>query len=128
MRASEKNGLDPHLIAALIWWESGGNPLAYSKDGAVGLMQVMPRDGLAASAQCINGPCFADRPSIKELEVPGFNIDVGTEYLVYRIASAGSLRSGLKGYGPKDIGYTYADIILDLYKKVKQIAFDEVGT
>lgn len=128
MQASEKHNLDPHLLAALIWWESGGNPLAYSTSGAVGLMQVMPRDGLASTAMCKNGPCFADRPTIKELQDPELNIVVGSEYLVFRTALAGSLRDGLMGYGPEDVGYEYADIILDLYKQVKQIAFDEVGT
>jgi soluble lytic murein transglycosylase-like protein len=128
MSASEKYNLNPHLLAALIWWESGGNPLAYSTSGAVGLMQVMPRDGLAADYKCINGPCFADRPTIEELEVPEFNIEYGSRYLAVRIAKEGSLKDGLKGYGPANIGYYYADIILELYKGVKQIAFDEAGT
>jgi len=32
-----EHGLDPNLVAALIWQESGGNPVAYSKSGAVGV-------------------------------------------------------------------------------------------
>lgn len=128
MSASEKYNLNPHLLAALIWWESGGNSLAYSEDGAVGLMQVMPRNGLAASAMCINGPCFADRPTIKELEVPEFNINYGSGYLVFRITKGGSLRNGLMGYGPEGVGYSYADKILGLYELVKKQAFDEAGT
>ena len=55
------NDLPPDLIAALIWQESGGDPEAYSHSGAVGLMQVMPRDGIAAHFICQNGPCFASR-------------------------------------------------------------------
>lgn len=128
MSASEKYNLNPHLLAALIWWESGGNSLAYSEDGAVGLMQVMPRNGLATSAMCINGPCFADRPTIKELEVPEFNINYGSGYLVFRITKGGSLRNGLMGYGPEGVGYSYADKILGLYELVKKQAFDEAGT
>lgn len=37
---SKANDLDPKLVTALIWTESGFNPLAHSKMGAVGLMQV----------------------------------------------------------------------------------------
>ncbi len=128
MRASEKYILNPHLLAALIWWESGGDPLAYSTAGAVGLMQVMPKDGLAAKSMCKNGPCFSNRPTIEELEVPKFNIDYGSGYLAYRIKNEGSLRDGLKGYGPRNVDYYYADIILKLYEDLKQIAFDEAGT
>ena len=67
MKYAKQYDLQPDLIAGLIWYESGGNPTAYSRSGAVGLMQVMPRDGLAAEFMCINGPCFASRPTRAEL-------------------------------------------------------------
>jgi membrane-bound lytic murein transglycosylase MltF len=78
---ADKFELAPDLVAALIWQESGGQPDAYSKSGAVGLMQVMPRDGLAASFMCKNGPCFENRPTIEELQDPEFNIKYGTKML-----------------------------------------------
>ena len=116
MRHAKKNGLDPDLIAALIWQESGGNPSAYSKSGAVGLMQVMPRDGIAASFQCVNGPCFTNRPTIKELEKPNFNIKYGTGMLAGLLNKYGDLREALKFYGPMNVGYYYADKVLNLYQ------------
>jgi soluble lytic murein transglycosylase-like protein len=115
MRHANKNGLDPDLIAALIWQESGGNPTAYSKSGAVGLMQVMPRDGIAASFQCVNGPCFTKRPSISELERPNFNIKYGTGMLAGLFNKYGDMREALKYYGPMNVGYYYADKVLNLY-------------
>jgi hypothetical protein len=78
---ASKNGLHPDLVAGLIWQESGGNPVAYSKSGAVGLMQVMPKDGLAAAFKCPNGPCFKDRPTINQLQDPEFNIAYGSQML-----------------------------------------------
>lgn len=112
---ARQNDLDPDLIAALIWQESGGNPEAYSRSGAVGLMQVMPRDGLAASFMCVNGPCFANRPTINELEDPKFNIKYGTGMLAGLVKKHGSIREALKYYGPMDAGYTYADKVLNIF-------------
>ena len=111
------HGLDPDLIAAMIWQESGGNPDAYSKDGAVGLMQVMPKDGLAASFMCPNGPCFANRPSMQELYDPAFNIEYGTRFLSGLVSRYGNTRDALKAYGPANAGYYYADIVLGLYDR-----------
>jgi hypothetical protein len=113
-RYANHHRLDPDLIAAVIWQESGGNPVAYSKSGAVGLMQVMPRDGLAASFQCKNGPCFENRPTIVELEDPEFNVSFGTEMLANLVQHLGSTRDALKAYGPMDVGYFYADKVLTL--------------
>jgi hypothetical protein len=118
-REARANGLDPDLDAALILQESGGQPEIMSNQGAVGLMQVMPRDGYAASFQCKAGPCFANRPSIAELKDPGFNLSYGTRMLAALIHANGQ-RDGLKAYGPSGMGYTYADIVLGLYEKYRK--------
>jgi soluble lytic murein transglycosylase-like protein len=109
----------PALVAAIILQESGGNPDAYSHSGAVGLMQVMPKDGIAAKFQCKNGPCFADRPSIKELYDPEFNIRFGTKMIRGLYNRNGSWRNALFRYGPMDVGYSYADKVLAIYERYK---------
>ena len=118
MHANE-NGLPPDLVAALIWQESGGNPTIYSASGAVGLMQIMPRDGIAASFMCINGPCFASRPAAAELEDPEFNITYGTRMLAGLLSRYQDMRDALKLYGPQDVGYAYADKVLGIYKRYR---------
>lgn len=115
MRHSKVNNLDPNLVASLIWQESGGNPTAYSKSGAVGLMQVMPQDGIASTFQCVNGPCFVNRPTIAELQKPNFNIKYGTGMLAGLVNKYGSMREALKYYGPMDVGYYYADKVLGIF-------------
>lgn len=114
---AKENSLSPDLVAALILQESGGNSQAYSRSGAVGLMQVMPRDGLAASFMCVNGPCFHDRPTIEQLEDPAFNLAYGTKLLARLVKRNGDLREALKSYGPMDAGYSYADKVLTLYQR-----------
>lgn len=114
--AAQQYDLPADLLAALILQESGGNAQAYSKSGAVGLMQVMPRDGIAAGFQCVNGPCFASRPTIAELEDPAYNIDYGTRYLAGLVEKRGSIREALFAYGPMNVGYTYADKVLGIYE------------
>jgi hypothetical protein len=114
---ASRRGLSPNLVAALILQESGGDPQAYSHSGAVGLMQVMPRDGLAASFMCHSGPCFTNRPSINELQDPEFNISYGTKMLANLAQKYGDIREALKAYGPMDVGYYYSDIVLGLYQQ-----------
>jgi len=116
-RYANKHGLPPDLVAALILQESGGNPLAFSNSGAVGLMQVMPRDGIAASFVCINGPCFENRPTTLELQDPEYNIAYGTKLLAGLYNRYGDMREALKNYGPKDVGYYYADIVFHLFNE-----------
>jgi hypothetical protein len=121
--SANKYGFPPDLIAALIDKESDGDPNAISSAGAVGLMQVMPRDGVAGTYMCKYGPCFADRPTTAELLDPEFNIQFGTKYLAYLLTVCvdskpicGNIREALKAYGPRDVGYTYADDVLAIYQ------------
>jgi len=114
-RHASEQSLDPNLIAAVILEESGGNPQAYSKSGAVGLMQVMPNDGIAAGFVCDGRPCFTNRPSTTQLFDPEFNIDYGTRLLSALIQRNDSLRDALKAYGPIDVGYAYADAVISIF-------------
>lgn len=115
-RYAKENQMDPNLVASVMLQESGGNPQAYSKSGAVGLLQVMPRDGLAAAFQCAAGPCFSSRPTIKELKDPEFNVAYGTQMLSGLVQKYGDIREALRYYGPKDVGYYYADIVLTIFQ------------
>jgi soluble lytic murein transglycosylase-like protein len=112
-----KDGLDPDLVAALIWQESGGNPQAISGSGAIGLMQVMPQDGQAANFMCANGPCFSSRPNTGQLLDPEFNISFGTKMLAELVQKQGDVREALKAYGPMNVGYYYADKVMSLFQQ-----------
>jgi soluble lytic murein transglycosylase-like protein len=112
---TNKYNLDANLVAAVMLQESGGDPKAYSSSGAVGLMQVMPHDGLAAGFLCSGGPCFANRPGIEELQDPEFNIDYGTRMLASLVDKYGDVQDALKAYGPANVDYYYADKVLAIY-------------
>lgn len=71
--AANRYGIDPYLLAGLIYYESGGNPRARSAAGAVGLGQVMPREA-----------GFPGRPSAEELLDPATNIDWSARILADR--------------------------------------------
>lgn len=114
--SAEKYQLDANLLAAVILQESGGQADAYSSSGAVGLMQVMPRDGIATNYQCVNGPCFSNRPSMNELFDPAFNIEFGSKMLTNLFNRHGNWRDALKAYGPMDVGYQYADLVMSIYQ------------
>jgi soluble lytic murein transglycosylase-like protein len=114
--AAQETGLPANLIAAVMLQESGGASDVISSSGAVGLMQVMPRDGIAADFMCINGPCFASRPTTEELLDPAYNIQFGSRMLAGLVSKHGSYREALFRYGPIDIGYYYADLVLNIWE------------
>ena len=86
--AKEAN-IDPLLLLAVISVESNFNPNTKSSAGAEGLMQVMTS---------VHKDKYAFYGGISDAVKPEVNIRVGAYILKYLIASAGSLRNGLKFY------------------------------
>lgn len=103
--AKEVN-IDPVLLLAVISVESNFNPNTKSHAGAEGLMQVMTS---------VHKDKYAIFGGTAEAVKPEVNIRVGAYILKYLIATAGSLRNGLKYYvgaaNAKDDG-GYADKVM----------------
>jgi hypothetical protein len=106
-------GLDPDLIAAIVFEESHGFPNQVSVVGAVGLMQVMPQE-----------TGFSWRPMAAELIKPGNNLHWGTRTFSHVVQQAeGGLSRALAAYnggwdqenlrGPK----LFASKVLDHYAR-----------
>jgi soluble lytic murein transglycosylase len=75
---SEVNKLDPQMVAAVVYQESGFHADSLSGSGAVGLMQLMP-----STAAWIAGKTGEPAPTAAELRQPKTNIRLGCWYLRY---------------------------------------------
>lgn len=74
--AARRNGVDPALVAAVIYAESGFREGAVSDHGAVGLMQLLP-----STAEEIAARTGGERFTVDDLRDPRVNIRYGTYYL-----------------------------------------------
>ena len=75
-QASFRHGIDANLLAIVILVESGGDPIATSPKGAMGLMQIMPSTAREIASQR-NMLAHVDA----RLLDPAYNIDFGAYYL-----------------------------------------------
>ena len=61
-QAANRQGVDPDLVLALAWWESGWDQSRVSETGAVGLMQVQPETADTAGPQLLGRNVDVNNP------------------------------------------------------------------
>jgi soluble lytic murein transglycosylase-like protein len=81
--------LDPYLILAVISVESGFNPVAESRVGAIGLMQIMPK---------VHAEKLKDFGGVDRAADPWVNLQVGSAILREYLDRFGSEEAALKAY------------------------------
>jgi soluble lytic murein transglycosylase-like protein len=121
--AAQRQGVDPELVLALAWWESGWDQTRVSETGAVGLMQVQPEVADSAGPRLlgrrvdINDPVDnADMGAALLKELLGdTNGDVGLALADY-YQGQGSVTSD----GIQPDTQQYVDGILALEERLKQ--------
>lgn len=110
-REGQRYGLDPMLILAVIAVESRFNPVAASEQGAVGLMQVVPRFHMEKIAAL----------GVSSVLVPDANIALGARILKDAIRRGGSDAAGLQLYNGAvdDETQAYANRVLTERKRIE---------
>jgi len=111
-REGQRHGLDPTLILAVIAVESRFNPIAQSEQGAVGLMQIIPRfhmDKIAAVG-------------VPAILLPEANIAIGAHILKDAIRRGGSDSAGLQLYNGAfdDETRAYANRVLTERRRLEE--------
>ena len=119
--AALRHKLDPKLVLAVSYWESGWDQSRVSETGAVGLMQVQPATAQEA------GPALLGRPV--DIADPYDNADVGTAILKQDVDAFHDPAMALAAYyqGPTSLRANgmfsdtqqYVQGILDLAARMK---------
>lgn len=93
--ASDRYGVDPYLVCAVIKCESNWNPTVQSDAGAQGLMQLMP----ATSQELATlGSVDSSTYDPTALTDPTTNIEYGTAYLAYLQANLNATDEVIAAY------------------------------
>jgi len=88
---ARRYGVDPALVKAVAWQESGWNPGVVSSAGAVGVMQVLPSTGRFVSSSLVGRSL--------DLTDPADNVEAGVAFLDYLTRqTGGDARAALGGY------------------------------
>ena len=111
-REGRRNDVDPLLILAVIAVESRFNPIAESEQGAVGLMQIVPRFHMDKVADT-GAPTFLQ---------PHANIAIGARILKDAIRRGGGEVAGLQLYNGSfdDDTQAYANRVLGERRRLEE--------
>lgn len=78
---ARRHGVDPQLVAVIVWTESAGKAKARSPIGARGLMQLMPATA-AEVARDLGRPV----PTADDLDEPALNLELGVAHVADLLA------------------------------------------
>ncbi|MBW2288128.1 MAG: transglycosylase SLT domain-containing protein [Deltaproteobacteria bacterium] len=108
--SSEKYGIDPALLMAVMWEESDVRPWAHSPKGAIGLMQVMPHMSAPSSMA-------GNLTTIEN------NVELGCVILADNIRRLG-VEDGISSYfwGSEIRGVSYLHRVLEKHASVQRLA------
>ena len=88
--AAQRHGLNPAFVLAVARWESGDNQAELSRDGAIGMMQILPATAAWA------GPSLLGRPV--DLHDPYDNADLGAALLRHYLDEFNDPKLALAAY------------------------------
>ncbi|MDZ7373227.1 MAG: transglycosylase SLT domain-containing protein [candidate division KSB1 bacterium] len=120
--AAGAEGVDPHLVQAVIDVESGGDPRAVSKKGAVGLMQLMPDTAREVGVRNPWDPVENVRGGVRYLRqlLDTFGNDLALALAAYNAGPGAVRRHG--GIPPFRETRQYVEKVLNRYHQLKRLA------
>lgn len=95
--AARRHGIDPWLLAALAWRESGLNPAALGRHREAGIVQLHPR-GAGRGVRYVEDAGYRERCQAEVDACQGPVLDRGAHTLAGAIERCGSLVAGLGAY------------------------------
>lgn len=106
-RAAMRHGLDPVLLLALAWVESGFNPAVESPAGAVGILQMMPSTANALGCRdAVDPGCEAGAAAAYVVRLLArYQGDLVYALCAYNAGPVGPTKSLRKGELPANIGF-----------------------
>jgi soluble lytic murein transglycosylase-like protein len=119
--AAKANKIDPALIHAVIAAESGYNPFARSRAGAVGLMQLMPVTAKRYGAKNRMDPAQNIKAGVRYLRalMNMFDNDLELALAAYNAGENAVIRAGNR-IPPYPETMTYVPTVLKYYKQYRK--------